>query len=284
MTEKIKGHGEALRRQVVQEYESGKDWRTCGRNMGNPGDKHHSTMDKEQFGKGAFRHEVVRIQTAEEANQVKQLRKQVDELEQALGQMTLKKLKLESILEEIKDEPGKILKKRSAIIQRLWSKVQEQKLPMNKAEICAQFGISRQAHYQKQQREILDDQEGELVLEMVRQVRRKHPRMGGRKLLYKVQPMVTANGLTMGRDRLFDLLREQNMLVSRKKIFRHTTIPGFWRSSQPIGRPDRANHPNQVWVSDITYLELEVGRFAYLFLLMDLFFVLLWVGTLPYHW
>ena len=42
---------------------------------------------------------------------MKQLRKQVDELEQALGQMTLEKLKLESILEEIQDEPGKILKK-----------------------------------------------------------------------------------------------------------------------------------------------------------------------------
>lgn len=148
--------------------------------------------------------------------------------------------------------------------------MQEQKLPMNKAEICAQFGISRQAHYQKQQREILDAQEGELVLEMVRQVRRKHPRMGGRKLLYKVQPMMTANGLAMGRDRLFDLLREQNMLVSRKKIFRHTTIPGFWRAPNRLAGLI-VDHPNQVWVCDITYLELEVGRFAYLFLLMDLF-------------
>jgi len=31
------------------------------------------------------------------------------------------------------------------------------------------------------------------------------------------------------------------------------------------------SHPNQVWVCDITYLNLRRGRFAYLFVLMDLF-------------
>lgn len=105
---------------------------------------------------------------------------------------------------------------------------------------------------------------------MVRQVRRKHPRMGTRKLLSKIQPMMDSEDLTIGRDRFFSLLRSQNMLVSRKRVYRHTTIPGYWRA------PNRltgliVDHPNQVWVCDITYLELEVGRFAYMFLLMDLF-------------
>jgi transposase-like protein len=111
MAEKIKRYGEALRRQVVQEYELGERLEDLRKKYGIQGT---STIQRwiKRFGKGAFRHEVVRIQTAEEANQVKQLRKQVDELEQALGQMTLEKLKLESILEEIKDEPGKILKKK----------------------------------------------------------------------------------------------------------------------------------------------------------------------------
>ena len=36
--------------------------------------------------------------------------------------------------------------------------------------------------------------------------------------------------------------------------------------------------PNQVWVCDITYVEVEIGQFAYLFLLMDLYsrFILGW--------
>ena len=138
------------------------------------------------------------------------------------------------------------------------------------AQICEQFGISRQAHYQKQQREVEQRKEDAIVLEMIRQVRRKHPRMGGRKLLFKIRPMLTAEGLQRGRDGLFDLLREQDWLVSRKKTDRRTTIPGLWRA--PNRLPGLAIvQPNQVWVCDITYLELELSRFAYRFVLMDLF-------------
>ena len=49
-------------------------------------------------------------------------------------------------------------------------------------QICAQFGVSRQAHYQKRIREAQRQATDEIVLELVRQVRRKHPKMGGRKL------------------------------------------------------------------------------------------------------
>jgi len=138
------------------------------------------------------------------------------------------------------------------------------------AQICAQFGISRQAHYQKLWREFERQSKDEVVLEMVRQVRRKHPRMGGRKLLFKIQPLLVADQLQIGRDRLFELLRSKDLLVKRRKTYRRTTIPGLWRA--PNRLPGLTiSHPNQVWVCDITYLELEIGRFAYLFVLMDLY-------------
>jgi putative transposase len=138
------------------------------------------------------------------------------------------------------------------------------------AQICSQFGISRQAHYQKLWRETERQNENEIVLEMVRQVRRKHPRMGGRKLLLKIQPLLATEQLQIGRDRLFELLRSQDLLVKRRKTYRRTTIPGLWRA--PNRLPGLTiSHPNQVWVCDITYLELEIGHFAYLFVLMDLF-------------
>lgn len=141
---------------------------------------------------------------------------------------------------------------------------------MSMAQICAQFGISRQAHYQKEWREAERQSENEIVLEMVRQVRRKHPRMGGRKLLFKIQPLLQADQLQIGRDRLFELLRDEDLLVKRRKTYRRTTIPGLWRA--PNRLPGLTiSQPNQVWVCDITYLEMEVGRFAYLFVLMDLF-------------
>ncbi len=137
-------------------------------------------------------------------------------------------------------------------------------------ELCGMFEISRQAHYQKARREQEQSRQGEITLEMIRLVRRRHPKMGTRKLLFKLQPMLAEEGLKMGRDRLFELLRSQDLLVERKKTFRRTTLPGLWRA------PNRLlgltiTRPNQVWVSDITYLELEGGHFAYLFVLMDLF-------------
>jgi transposase InsO family protein len=138
------------------------------------------------------------------------------------------------------------------------------------AQICAQFGITRQAHYQKLWREVERRSQDEIVLEMVRQVRRKHPRMGTRKLLYKIQPLLEADHVQIGRDRLFEVLRHEDLLVKRRKTYHRTTIPGLWRA--PNRLPGLTiSHPNQVWVCDITYLELEVGRFAYLFVLMDLY-------------
>lgn len=137
-------------------------------------------------------------------------------------------------------------------------------------QVCEQFGITRQAHYQKMRREKQQQVAEEIVMEMVRQVRRKHPRMGTRKLLFKIQPMMDAEGLKIGRDGLFGLLRERDMLVKRKKAYRRTTIPGYWRTPNLL--PGLTiSEPNQVWVCDITYLEVEVEHFVYLFLLMDLY-------------
>jgi len=136
--------------------------------------------------------------------------------------------------------------------------------------ICAQFGITRQAHYQQMRREAEQMIMDALILEMVRQVRRNHPRMGCRKLLYKIRPMMAQEGLKMGRDRLFELLRETDLLVKRKKAFHQTTQSGVRFAPNRLAGLVVA-HCDQVWVCDITYLELMDKGFAYLFLLMDLF-------------
>lgn len=137
-------------------------------------------------------------------------------------------------------------------------------------QICLQFGITRQAHYQKQNRETARSLENEIVLEMVRLIRRKHPRMGGRKVLYKIRPMLASESLNIGRDRLFELLRWADLLIKPKKKYRRTTIPGLWRAPNRLPGVVVA-YRDQVWVCDITYLELMESRFAYLFLLMDLY-------------
>jgi transposase len=113
MTEKIKRYSEAFRRQVVGEYESGTGITCLQKKYGIKGGMTIQTWIK-KYAKAGFRHEVVHIQTAEEVNRVKELEKQVKELEQALGQVTLEKLKLESILEELQGAQGEEVKKNAA--------------------------------------------------------------------------------------------------------------------------------------------------------------------------
>ena len=73
--------------------------------------------------------------------------------------------------------------------------------------------------------------------------------------------------LCIGRDRLFDLLRQHELLVPVKRCRTRTTRSGLWRCPN-LFKELAVSHPLQAWVGDITYLTLESG-FAYLALLTD---------------
>lgn len=108
-----------------------------------------------------------------------------------------------------------------------------------------------------------------MILELVGAIRYHHPRMGTRKLWVKLQPQLARRGYCIGRDRLFDLLRQHDLLVPIKRRGTRTTHSGLWRCPNLL--PELAvSHPYQLWVGDITYLTLETG-FAYLALLTDAF-------------
>lgn len=141
---------------------------------------------------------------------------------------------------------------------------------MSMTQICSEFNISRQAHYQQVRRETEKQAKHDSVLAMVQEVRRKHPRMGTRKVLSKIKPGLKQNSLKMGRDELFELLRSHKMLVLPRKSSRRTTIPGLYRTPNLL--PGLiVSQPNQVWVGDITYIDTEMENFVFLFLLMDLY-------------
>ncbi len=110
MTRKYKRYSETFRRQVVSEYEAGEDISSLRKKYGITG---MVTINRwiKQYGKGVFRHETIRIQTAEEAGRVRELEKQVQELQAALGKVTLEKLKLESILEVLQEDSPGVVKK-----------------------------------------------------------------------------------------------------------------------------------------------------------------------------
>lgn len=111
MRKTMKKYSEAVKRQIINEYESGSSISELQRKYGITGGQTIQNWIK-QFSKEGLRHSYIRIQQIEEINQVKTLEKKIKELEQALGKTTLEKLKLESIVEEYQETFGADLVKK----------------------------------------------------------------------------------------------------------------------------------------------------------------------------
>jgi transposase InsO family protein len=76
--------------------------------------------------------------------------------------------------------------------------------------------------------------------------------------------------IKIGRDKLFDLLEEYGMLVRRRKRRKVSTTDSNhpFRKYPNLVRELKAIRPNQLWVSDITYIRIADG-FGYLSLVTD---------------
>ena len=61
------------------------------------------------------------------------------------------------------------------------------------------------------------------VVAMVQKQRKEQPRIGSRKLHFTLKEQFKSDEMKVGRDRLFDILRENKMLIKRKKAYTKTT-------------------------------------------------------------
>ena len=112
------------------------------------------------------------------------------------------------------------------------------------------FAISRQAHHQQVHKEHRRAGEEAVILEMVHAIRYHHPRMGTRKLWSKLQKKLVRRGIHLGRDRLFGLLRQQELLVPVKRRRTRTTRSGLWRCPNLL--PELTlTRPYQLWVVNL---------------------------------
>jgi len=135
--------------------------------------------------------------------------------------------------------------------------------------LCLLFGITRQAYYQHYWQAEETSFEQELVLRQVLTVRKKHAKMGARKLLSLLDPFLLDHQIKMGRDALFDLLAANNLLIKRRKRRANTTYSSHWLRKYPnLIRDYAPNRSNHLWVSDITYWRLK-DRFIYISFITD---------------
>lgn len=94
------------------------------------------------------------------------------------------------------------------------------------------------------------------------------PRLGGRKLLVKLQSRLP-DEFQLGRDKFFDFLRDNQLLIRRRRNRVKTTFSNHWLHKYPnLVKDFVPDGPHQLWESDITYVETQQG-FIYLFLITD---------------
>jgi len=114
--------------------------------------------------------------------------------------------------------------------------------------------VSRQAYYNNKNRIEKSYVEEQIIVQEVKEIRKDHKMMGTRKLLTKLSPKLRDHNINIGRDTLFDILRDNDLLVKKRKRKVITTNSRHWMKKYPNLIKDIIPlAPNQIWVSDITY-------------------------------
>lgn len=95
------------------------------------------------------------------------------------------------------------------------------------------------------------------------------PRLGTRKIHHLIKDQLEVQQLKFGRDKLFDLLREFGLLIKPQRRYIQTTMSKHWMKKWPnLIREKVIEKPDEVWVSDITYIKTEIGN-CYLNMITD---------------
>ena len=152
---------------------------------------------------------------------------------------------------------------------RARQKAQKLDLPCGLGAISGCYGYSRQAWYKRRDFEKEQESENTLIKEAVLKVRYRQPRVGGRKLMIHINAALGSQKITVGRDRLFDLLRGWDLLIRPKRNYKRTTNSQHrFKVHKNLIKDKGAKRPNEIFVSDITYVK-TCENFCYLFLITD---------------
>jgi len=136
--------------------------------------------------------------------------------------------------------------------------------------LCSLLGYSGQAFYKFVKHAEKEALQHDLILQEVLSIRKTLKRLGTRKLLFKMEGFMREHHIEIGRDAMFDLLATHKLLIrKRKRRVPVTTFSDHWMRKYPNLIVDFIpTAPNQLWVSDITYITLK-DDFAYLSLITD---------------
>jgi transposase InsO family protein len=125
--------------------------------------------------------------------------------------------------------------------------------------------------YKQQKTSSTTLQRADAVKCLVDRERKQLPRIGTRKLYCLIKEDLRNQGLKVGRDKLFNLMRLYGLQINPRRRYTQTTMSKHWLRKWPnIIKDKEIVTQDQVWVSDITYIKTQEGN-CYLNMITDAF-------------
>lgn len=115
------------------------------------------------------------------------------------------------------------------------------------------LGVDRQVYYRSIKRKNTKQEKAKEIIFLVHGIRKQMPKIGTRKMYYLLSERLKT--MKTGRDKFFDVLRSNHLLIQPKRSYQVTTNSHHrFRKHCNLILDLEINRPEQVWVSDITYI------------------------------
>lgn len=149
------------------------------------------------------------------------------------------------------------------VYQQIESQVAQDRGP-SVSSLCRAAGVSRAGFYRRQSTVSPAQQGGELR-QALRAVAVQMPAYGYRRITAALR----RQGLGVNHKRVLRMMREENLLCQPPQPFHRTTDSAHGLAVYPnLARGLKVTAPNQLWVADLTYINLT-HRMIYLALILD---------------
>lgn len=135
--------------------------------------------------------------------------------------------------------------------------------------LCALFGKTRQAFYKWHPSDFTESAMAEIIVDEVKNIRQTAPGIGS-ATLYPLLLNIFGKENMLGRDRFYALMKARGLQLKKRRSFRTTNSWHRFHKWKNLIKDFVPTAPNQLWVSDITYIKLKEGV-VYLHLITDAF-------------
>ena len=121
--------------------------------------------------------------------------------------------------------------------------------------MCAVFAYSKQAFYKQMQSGGKKVAEEDAVVGLIKKKREIWKRGSGRNLHQCLKKELSQHQIKMGRDKFFDVLRNNDLLIKPKRIRAKTTCSyHHFNKYKNLIKDLSSQRCNEIWVSDITHV------------------------------